>query len=170
MKDTSKQKFVSDVHVGKNRIRARKPFRVEEDNSRRYIRLEISSPMSLNKIKDVFGNFWPGENTPVIHGTILNISAGGLLVECDQPLNEGDIVSMRFTLQDVEALDNVLGLVKRCDPEEGCSLAGIEFISRNRLEDKLTSAEMELLTEKVANFHQSVQKVLERYLYHEQTA
>ncbi len=168
MKDTSKLKFVSDVNVEQNRIRASKPFRVETDNNRRYIRLEISSPMSLNKIKDVFGNFWPGENAPVIHGTILNISAGGLLVECDQPLNEGDVVSMKFTVQDVEVLDNVLGLVKRCDPEDDCSLAGIEFISHNRLEDKLTSAEMELLTEKVANFHQSVQKVLERYLYHEQ--
>jgi hypothetical protein len=167
MKDASKVKFVSHVGVGQKNVRARKPFKVQADNSRRYIRLEISAPMSLNRIKDVFGHFWPNDDAPVVHGTVLNISAGGVLVDIDQPLNAGDIVGMRFTLQNVEVLENVLGLVKRCDNEEDCSLAGIEFLNRSSLQDRLTAGEVDLLGDKLSTFHDSVQRTLERYLYRE---
>ena len=168
MNDPTKQKFISEVDVNKKRIKARKPFKVKEENGRRYVRLEISAPVSLNRIKDIFSSYNPGEDSLVVNGRILNVSAGGMLVEIDQPLNSGDIVTMKFTFQDVESLENVLGLVKRCDCEEDYVLAGIEFARWEDLQDKLSSGELEMLSENTTTFYDSIHKVLERYLYREE--
>lgn len=170
MKDTTRVKFVTDVDVEDTEIKVRRPFRLDKENQRRFVRLEISSPMSLNKIKDIFGNFWPAGEGYTIDGDILNISAGGVLVEIDQPLNEGDIVTMRFSLQGAETLDNVLGIVKRVDQDESCYLVGIEFIGRDYLLDKLSKGELEMLSENLSNFTQKVQDVLKKYIYRERVA
>lgn len=167
MKDTTRVKFVTDVDVNDTEIKVRRPFRLDKENQRQFVRLEISSPMSLNKIKDTFGNFWPAGEGYTIDGDILNISAGGVLVEIDQPLNEGDIVAMRFSLQGAETLDNVLGTIKRTDQDESCYLVGIEFIGRDYLLDKLSEGEMEMLSENLSNFTQTVQDVLKKYIYRE---
>ena len=167
MKDTTRVKFVTDVDVNDTEIKVRRPFRLDKENQRQFVRLEISSPMSLNKIKDTFGNFWPAGEGYTIDGDILNISAGGVLVEIDQPLNEGDIVVMRFSLQGAETLDNVLGTIKRTDQDESCYLVGIEFIGRDYLLDKLSEGEMEMLSENLSNFTQTVQDVLKKYIYRE---
>ncbi len=170
MKDTTRIKHVSDVNLEEKRIKGRPPFRVQRENQRRFVRLEISSPMSLHKVKDIFGNFWPDGEGYAIHGEILNISAGGVLVEVDQPLNEGDIVSMRFSLQEVETLDNVLGIVKRTDQSEDCLLAGIEFVGKESLCDMLSQGELEMLSEEFTDFKQRVQDVLQKYIYRERVA
>ncbi len=165
MKTKEKVKFVRDVETMDMEMAVRKPFRIDRENKRRFIRLEISSPMSMKKIKDAVGNFWPEGDWHVINGTILNISAGGVLVEIDQPVLEGDIVSMHFTLQDVECLNNILGLVKRVDGEEGFFLAGIEFITRDYLVDLFSGGELDLLPRNLSNFNESVREVLNKYVY-----
>jgi hypothetical protein len=167
MKTSDKTKHIHDVEAESTGVRARRPFKVEDQEQRRFIRLEISSPMSLQKIKDGVGNYWPQGDWHVINGMILNISAGGILVDLDQAVDEGDVVSMNFTLQEVEGIDNVLGLVKRADIEpEGC-VAGIEFISREVLLDYFSQAEMDLLAETHTNFDNSVREVLNRYISRE---
>ncbi len=170
MRNNDKTKHVRDVSAGRDTLRTRRPFKVNREEQRRFIRLEISSPMSLKKIKDIEGNYWPQGDWHVIHGMILNISGGGVLVDLDQAVDEGDVVSMHFTLQEVESLDNVLGLVKRADIEpEGC-LAGIEFMSEEFLMDHLSQAEMDLLGGEHTNFDRSVREVLERYVHQETAA
>jgi len=160
-----KTRYVKDIPSDPASAQAKKPFRIETEDQRRFIRLEISAPMSLQKIRDAVGQCWPDGEWHIIHGMILNISAGGVLVELDQAVGEGDVVSMRFTLQEVEGVDHVLGLVKRVDIEsEGC-LAGIEFITRDRLTDYLSRAEMELLGDAYTNFDDSIRRVLDKYVY-----
>jgi len=165
MKNNSKSKFISDVNVTEKNLKARKPFKISCDNQRRYVRLEISTPMSLRKIKDIFGNFWPSQEEDTAAGEILNISAGGVLVDLDQPLNEQDIVSMKFSLQEVKSLDNVLGLVKRVEQDDDCYLTGIEFVSYQQLEDRLSSAELKLLDNSFNDFSHRVTDVLNNYIY-----
>ncbi|MEW5794862.1 MAG: PilZ domain-containing protein [Candidatus Zixiibacteriota bacterium] len=170
MKTDRKTRHIRDVAAEKAVIRARRPFKVSQEEKRRFIRLEISTPMSLHKIKDRDGQYWTHGDWQTIYGSILNISAGGVLVDLDQVIEEGDVVSMHFTLQGVEGLDNVLGLVKRVDIDsEGC-LAGIEFISREFLVDYLSQAELELLGKEYTNFDYSIRRVLDRYVYHETTS
>ena len=96
---------------------------------------------------------------------MLNISAGGVLVDLNEAINSGDIVSMHFILQDVEPLDDILGLTKRVEQsEEGC-LTGIEFLARERLEDMLSGAEIDLIEGNYTDFGESVRGVLKQYMY-----
>jgi hypothetical protein len=155
---------VRDIDADHKVGRLRRPFKVQQEEHRRFIRLEIASPMSLQKIKDGEGHYWPEADWHVINGMILNISGGGVLVDLDQAVEEGDLVSMRFTLQDVEGLDNVLGLVKRVDIEAGGCLAGIEFISAENLMDLLSQAEFNLLSTGYTNFDRSVRDVIDKYV------
>ena len=170
MTTTRDPKFVNDIPAEDTDIQARKPFKIERDNKRRFVRLEISSPMSLKKIRNIGGGFWPDGDWHVIEGYILNISAGGVLVELDQVVNEGDIVCMHFTLQDVEHLDNILGLVKRVDSEPDCYIAGIEFITRDYLIDHFSSAECDMLAPELTNFDESVRHILDKYVVRSATA
>ncbi|MEK7775387.1 MAG: PilZ domain-containing protein [Candidatus Zixiibacteriota bacterium] len=168
MKTSTRTRFVSDVESRSEGFTASSPFKVQNDNQRRFVRLEISVPMSLNKIKEYGGSFWPQGNSYTINGTILNLSAGGVLVELDEVLNEGDIVSMRFTIQNEETLDNVIGVVKRSEQlEEPTSLTGIEFISKERLSDLLSSGELKSLPNNLFDFQQSVERVLNKYIRRE---
>ncbi len=143
---------------------------VDQDQKRKFVRLEISSPMSMRKVRDSRGNFWPEGDHHVIHGEILNISAGGVLVDLEQTLNSGDLVSMHFTLQDVEGMDNVLGKVKRIDPCDDCFVAGIEFISTDYLMDHLSAGELELIGDRHRSFTESVRTVVNRYVHHQATS
>lgn len=170
MKSSSKVKFVKEVAAGTEQLTARQPFRLRREHERRFVRLEISAPMSLEKIKDAMDGFTPQGDWHVIHGMVLNISAGGILAELDSAVNEGDVVSMHFTLQDVEGLENILGLVKRVDIEPDCSIAGIEFITRQHLTDHLTQGEMDLLGEDHCDFNERVHQILSRYITRESLA
>ncbi len=165
MKDTQKTKFISDVDVDSHRMKARRPFKVSSENHRSFIRLEIMSPMSMCRVKDIFGHYWSEDDNEKISGVILNISASGVLVELTERLNEGDIVSMTFTLQGVEEVGNVLGIVKRADDEEDYQLVGIEFTRKENLSDTLTNVELEMLGEGFNNFQDTVQNVLRKYVY-----
>jgi hypothetical protein len=164
MTTKTRTKFVSDVTHQDTAIEFAKPFRVEKQDQRRFVRLEISSPMDLRKIKDIAGNFWPNGDRRVIDGLILNISAGGVLIDVEQPVNEGDVVSMHFTLQEVESVDHVLGLVKRSDRDEGSFLVGIEFITREALADLFTEAELDLISDQLRGFDEQIRTVLNKYV------
>lgn len=160
-------KFITDVTTNDATIAVRKPFALTTENRRRFIRLEIASPMTLQKIKESGGEFLSDVDWHLINGSILNISAGGVLVDADQIIYEGDVVSMTFTLQGTETLDRVLGLVKRVDPDEGMFLAGIEFISEDRLKDMFSSGEIEMLPESMTDFDRGVRDVINKYVYRE---
>lgn len=165
MKSEEKVKFVSEVDVSERNLEAKQPFKVDRDNRRQFVRLEISAPVSLASIKDGLGNFCPEGDRFVHEGTILNISAGGVLVDLEQPVGERDIVLMRFILQEVESIDNVLGIVKRVEKDENSYLVGVEFISRENLKDMLSQSEIDLLNDSIDGFQEKVHEVLGRYLY-----
>ena len=165
MNDSDNKPSDSDVSTVANRLAATEPFEIEKESQRRYIRLEILSPVTLAIVKDIFGNFHYRSGDETVDGSILNISPGGLLVELSRPVNEGDIVSMTFSIENSETLDNVLGVVKRLDINEGFQLAGIEFVDKDRLNDRLTKPEMEVLDESYADFAAKIQSLLKRHLY-----
>lgn len=166
MTHKGRTKFIREV-TPETSVTVAKPFKLQQDDKRRFVRLEISSPMEMRKIKESGGNFWPQGERHEIDGTILNVSAGGVLVELEQSVDEGDIVSMHFTMQDVANLDNVLGLVKRTDVEGGSFVVGIEFINRARLKDLMSQAEIDLLPSKLTGFDERVREVLNTYIHEE---
>ncbi len=158
-------KSTISAEVGVN-VKVRRPLKIEEENQRRFVRLEIVSPVSLRRIKDIFGNY-AAEGDKDMDGTILNLSAGGVLVDLQEPLNEGDVVGIRFTICGLEPLGGVVGVVRRCDTDEEGHLAGIQFVEREQLADVLSSAEIELLADHFGDFEQTIRRVLDGYLYQE---
>jgi hypothetical protein len=168
MTHRGRTQFIQDVTTQEEAVIGTKRFKVQKDDKRRFVRLEISSPMAMRKIHQAGGEFWPNGEKHVIDGVILNISAGGVLVELEQSVDEGDIVSMRFTLQEDEKVDNVLGLVKRTDVDSGTFLVGIEFITRQQLYDLMSEREIELLPESLTGFDERIRQVVSKYVHRKQ--
>lgn len=159
-------KIASVIEAGEAVVGVRDPFKLRKDNKRRFIRLEISNPISYSMLKDRSGGFWPQGDGPSYEGTILNLSAGGLLALSETPLEEGALVIMTMTLQEVEVIDRILGTVKRVESDEDAWLIGIEFISRESLSDYVSSAEMDVISEDIVSFDERLRKVLNKYVYY----
>ncbi|MCP4704951.1 MAG: PilZ domain-containing protein [candidate division Zixibacteria bacterium] len=163
-------KIISDIEAGDNVESVKKPFKLYNEEKRRYIRLEISEPMDISVLKDDVDGYWPQGDGPSYNGSILNISAGGVLVISDSPVKEGMLVLLKISLQEIEVLDNIIGLVKRTDDEEGDRLIGIEFISREYLNDVFSSSEIEFLPDNVTSFNEGLKKALNKYVYYKRVS
>lgn len=164
MKQPRTPKFVTEHEIQGKEERVQSPFKITQDSKRRFVRLEITSPLFLQRIKGVNGGFWPEGHGHPITGTILNISLGGVLVDLEEQVRSGDIVTLKFNLQGEIILQSVLGLVKRSEESEGKFLTGVEFIDRTSLADKMSDAEMNLLSDEIAGFNDNVRKVLKSYI------
>jgi len=145
------------------RLKVKSPLTLSEEDRRQFVRLEVISPMQLRRLKDVFGQF-RAEGEYDLEATMLNLSMSGVLIELSEPLNEGDIVIIRFESIEVGPLEAVPGLVKRCDSDEDVHLAGIQFLDRSELSDHLSGPEFESLPENCCGFRRTVRQVLEQYL------
>jgi c-di-GMP-binding flagellar brake protein YcgR len=166
----SKLKIISDVEADQNVVSVKKPFKLQREQKRRFIRLEISEPVSYFLLRDHSGGFWPEGDGPTYKGSILNLSAGGVLIISQDPIEEGAIVLISMTLQDVEVLDKIIGIVKRADADEDEWLLGIEFISREYLSDYFSEAEYKLLPENIATFDEQLRNVLNKYIYYKRVS
>jgi len=153
-------KIISDVEAGDNVLSVKKPFKLYKEEKRRYIRLEISEPIDLSILKDDVDSYWPEGDGPKYTGSILNISAGGVLVISDCPVKEGMIVLLKISI----------GLVKRVDDDEEERLIGIEFISREYLRDVFSSSEIEFLPENITSFNEQLKKALNKYVYYKRVS
>lgn len=139
------------------------PFPVKTSHGRKYVRIELSSPVkfrllicSRRKIKIT------EEETC---GEILNLSEGGMLLLTDSPVQEQGFALMTLNLNNLAVLDGVLGKIKRVEAsEEGDFLVGVEFTSREELE-KLTSPEqVQSLPVRVESFDRKLREIISGFL------
>ncbi len=168
--DDARNKVISEIDAGENVVSVKPPFQLMHDQQRRYIRLEISEPIAYAVVKNNSGGFWPQGDGPAYDGRILNLSAGGVLLTSADPVEEGSLLVIRMKLQDVEILDNVIGLVKRSDGGDGDWLIGVEFLSSDQLQDRLSSAELDMIVADIAPFDIRLREVLAKYVYHKRVA
>jgi hypothetical protein len=141
------------------------PFRIMEDNRRRFIRIDIDEPVTFCMIKSTEGAFWPDGDGPQNNGEILNISAGGILMYTTEPVMEQAVLLMSLRIEGCDAIDNILCLVKRTEIDSGGYLVGMESITRERLADILNADEIALLPKDAASFTERMQALLNQYLY-----
>ena len=163
-------KVISEVTVGNETVGVRPPFKMGKDKQRRYIRLEISEPVECMVLKSRGGDFWPDLTGPAFRGSILNISAGGTLIVTEFPAEEKAVVLLKMSLQDVEVIDRVIGVIKRADADENEWLVGIEFISRENLADVFSGPELAMIPENVASFDEKIKKTLNKYVFFKKVA
>ena len=141
------------------------PFKIMEDNRRRFIRIDIDEPISFCTIKSAEGTFWAECDGPSGDGEILNISAGGILMYTEQPVLENTLLSMSLQLEGCERIDNILGMVKRTEIDAGGYLIGLESITREKLNDILAAEEVEQIPKALSSFNERIQEVLNHYIY-----
>ncbi len=143
----------------------REPFKIMEDNRRRFIRIDIDEPVSFAVIKTEEDGFWPECDGPVGEGEVINISAGGMLLFVKEPLMANTLISLSLQLKDCQPCDNILGKVKRIDLDSGGYLAGVELISREQLADNMSAPEIEQLPTSLASFTERLRTLLNDYVY-----
>jgi c-di-GMP-binding flagellar brake protein YcgR len=139
------------------------PFPVKTSHGRKYVRIELSSPVKFRLLACGQGKIRITEEE--ISGEILNLSEGGMLLLTDSPVQEQGFALMTLNLNNLAVLDGVLGKIKRVEAsEEGDFLVGVEFTSRGELE-KLTSPEqVQSLPVKVESFDRKMREVISGFL------
>lgn len=141
------------------------PFKIMEDNRRRFIRIDIDEPITFAAIKVADGGFWPQGDGPGGSGEILNISAGGILMFSSEPTMENNILSLSVRLEGCEAINHILGKVKRVEIDSGGYLVGLESITREKLADHLSAEEIDQIPADMASFTDRLRAFLNQFIY-----
>jgi c-di-GMP-binding flagellar brake protein YcgR len=132
---------------------------------RKYVRLDISGNMQFRTFDDDDRENIGPENS----GTLLNISACGVLFESQLKLEERGFIIVSFSLKDRLQLNNIMGVVKRCEGSKSRGyLVGAEFITKqNKGEYEIEHIE-EFLPPGTGTFDENLQKLLVQFIYSQQ--
>ncbi|MEW5701253.1 MAG: PilZ domain-containing protein [Candidatus Zixiibacteriota bacterium] len=139
-----------------------------KQQKRRYVRLEIFSPVAFATIvTDADGRvrLHPEKKA----GVLLNLSGGGALISTHDAVTSGSLVLMKFDIKGFDALTSVLGRVKRVeDSEDGERLVGVEFLDPAQLNDHALAAGLARLTEHPKDFTEGLGRIISRYVFQRQ--
>lgn len=139
-----------------------------KSQKRRYVRLEVFSPVAFNSIvveTDKRVRLHPEKKA----GILLNLSGGGVLISTTDHASEGELVLMKFDIKGFDALTNVLGKVKRVeDSGDGECLVGVEFLAIEHIEDPVIANSLSRLGNHPQEFAQGLSRLVSRYVFQRQ--
>jgi c-di-GMP-binding flagellar brake protein YcgR len=157
---------ILDLFEGEDKsIRIEKRSGTTRAQRRKYVRLDISGKMHFRTI-----DLGAQENIGAeVGGTLLNISAGGVLFESQARINEKGFLILSFALKGKHALSNILAVVKRCEGSRTKGyLIGAEFISRHNLADYDLEHIDQFLPPGAGTFDDNLQKLVVQFIYNQQ--
>lgn len=140
---------------------------VQRVQRRKFVRLDISGEMTFRELAG-------GTGTEVLlgmemTGTLLNISAGGVLFESPLPLKNRSLVVVSFSLKGRRSLKNILAAVKRIDgSREKGYLVGAEFLTRANLGEYGLERISKFLPPGTGTFDENLQKLVIQFIYAQQ--
>jgi hypothetical protein len=139
------------------------PFPVRTSRGRKYVRVELSSPVAFRFLSCSRGELRVADEEG--SGEILNLSEGGMLLLTDSPVQEHDFALMTLNLNKMAILDGVLAKIKRVEASgEGDYLVGLEFASRGELEKLSSPEQVKNLPVKVESFDRKMRETIARFL------
>lgn len=144
------------------------PLKVKRTQRRRYIRLDISAPVTFRilSLQTEEGLISKLEHS----GVIINVGGGGVLMVTKRKLKEGDFIVLDMNLEGCEVISGVLGRTKRIEQSGDEFLVGVEFCPQEELEYYLSSEQIAQLPVKVKSFNQRLREVLSKYIFYQQVA
>jgi c-di-GMP-binding flagellar brake protein YcgR len=157
---------ILDLFEGEDKtLRIEKTSDVTRTQRRKYVRLDISGEMLFRSLdldnRDNIG--------PDMDGTLLNISAGGVLFESSVKLPEKRFITVSFTLKGRQALRDILAVVKRCEGSKAKGyLVGAEFITRHNSAEYDLEHIDEFLPPGAGTFDENLQKLVVQFIYNQQ--
>lgn len=138
-------------------------FPLGKSHGRRYVRVELSSPIQLRLLECKKGKIKLLNQR--ITAEILNLSEGGVLLLTNQAVPEEGFVLLTLNLNKLVILEGVLGKIKRIESSgEGDFIVGVEFAPKEDLERWSSPEQIEQLPVKVASFNHKLQEIITSYL------
>jgi c-di-GMP-binding flagellar brake protein YcgR len=132
---------------------------------RKYVRLDISGKMLFRAV-DIENRDNSG---PEIGGTLLNISAGGVLFESSIKIPEQKFITVSFTLKGRQSLNGILAVIKRCEGSKTKGyLIGAEFITKQNSREYELDRIDEFLPPGAGTFDENLQKLVVQFIYSQQ--
>ncbi|MFQ6031850.1 MAG: PilZ domain-containing protein, partial [Candidatus Zixiibacteriota bacterium] len=139
------------------------PFPIRSSQGRKYVRIEIASPIDFRLLSLKRGGIRLSKNRS--SGKILNLSCGGILLESREAIPEETFLLLSLNLNGLVVLEGVLGKTKRVEPTGGGEyLVGVEFCSRDELENFASKEQIEELPVKVASFDHKLKEIVSGYV------
>jgi c-di-GMP-binding flagellar brake protein YcgR len=142
---------------------------VRRSQRRRFVRIEIAGDVNY-KIIDTSGIEQAGLSLDK-KGELLNISAGGVLLSAGRDLKQGDLVLLNFSLKNKQRLENIIGLVKRLEKSGSAEstkqgfLAGIEFLTKDKIAHVLARSLSEYFPSEVNFFDEALQQTVVQFIH-----
>jgi c-di-GMP-binding flagellar brake protein YcgR len=134
---------------------------------RKFIRIDIAGNLGLRIFDNLAGK--RAGFGPEITGTLLNISAGGLLFECSHKLNSDDLILLNFSLKSKHSLKDILAVVKRSEGSKSKGyLIGAEFMTRSHYKELGLEKLDDFLPPGCGTFDENLQKLVLRFIYDQQ--
>ena len=141
----------------------------EKIQRRRWVRLEIFSPVTLHELIVDPEEQKVRRTLKEKSGMILNISGGGVLLSTFDPFNDGDYLLMKFEIKGFEALADVLGKVKRVEScPDGENLIGIEFLTVQSVEEEWLTEQLTRLVDDPLGFSERLHRMVSRFVFRRQ--
>lgn len=124
------------------------------------IAVEFSDKVAFRAIKSVDGEFYPEGSDVVCNGSALSVSVDGMIVDTNELMPEGTLVSVDLELASGAEASNALGKIQRVDQVDGKMVIGISFLQLSSLKDYLSGAELELLDKRFVEMRVAVEAAL----------
>lgn len=164
MSTKSKTKNTASTATGSNTTGRNTPL----EQKRRYVRLEIFSPVSFFSIicdEPQRVRRHPAKKA----GLLLNLSGGGVLISTTDNVLSGEFVLLTFDIKGFDALTSVLGRVKRVEEcEDGERLVGIEFLTPEQVDDPILATSLSRLSDNPLGFSDSLRRLISRFVFQRQ--
>jgi len=145
---------------------------IKRSQRRKFVRIDISGEVTFKAIE--FAGADQVQLSLDKKGELLNISAGGVLIDTKMKLRQDDLVLLNFWLKNNQRLENILGLVKRLEGIDDASdedqgyIAGIEFLTKEKINSKHPGNVTERLPVKVNFFSDALQQAIVQFVYRQQ--
>ncbi len=134
---------------------------------RRFVRLDISGNIHFRVLECAKSP--DGALSPRVPGSLLNISAGGILFETRFAPRENDILVVSLALKGDEKLENILSVAKRVEKlDDNLHLVGAEFITEDNMADYGLEQLRSLLPAGTGTFDENLQKLVLQFIYKQQ--
>jgi c-di-GMP-binding flagellar brake protein YcgR len=143
----------------------KKPFKVYQHKRRKYVRLEVNSPLKFKVFNppDLDLNL---DDKQTCIGSVMNISGGGVLMETEYKVRENDYLIMEMSLLDADTMTGIIGKVKRVDSDEKeHPLIGVEFMSPEQLQEEMPAEILDCIGEKIFSFDEQIRRMLLKYVF-----
>ncbi|MCI0530636.1 MAG: PilZ domain-containing protein [candidate division Zixibacteria bacterium] len=138
-----------------------KKSKSSKTQKRRHLRIRLTTKATL-KPYPPYNSRGKAVPNKTFDATILNISQGGVLVVTSNQMPPGQLLTLNFQAPNLGWFNNVVGKVKRVEPERKKYLVGIEFCDLSEFYTGISLLKSGQLPNNLESFSNKLQNLLLR--------